>query len=57
MTDMEAEQFLNELEEFFGSSLANHEREPKRWSSQVKLYKYIMGQKPTINPKGEQDGK
>ena len=57
MTDVEAEQFINELEEFFGNSLANHEREPNRWSAQVKLYKYIMGQKPTTNPKGEQDGK
>ena len=57
MTDAEAEQFLNELEEFFGDSLANHEREPRRWSSQVKLYKYIMGQKPATNPKGEPNGK
>lgn len=57
MTDAEAEQFLNELEEHFGSSLANHETEPRRWSAQVKLYKYIIGQKPLTDPKGEQDGK
>lgn len=57
MSDAEAEKFINGLEEFFGDSLANHEREPKRWSSQVKLYKYIVGQKPITNPKGESNGK
>lgn len=50
------EKFAEGLVEFYGRNLANPDQEPKRFGSQVKVYKYIMGQKPATNPKGETDG-
>lgn len=40
MTDKEVEDFYNELVEFYGERLANHEHYPKQFANQVKLYRY-----------------
>ena len=56
MDDSDLEKFAEGLVEFYGKALANPDQEPKRFRSQVKVYKYIMGQKPATNPKGETDG-
>lgn len=52
----EAEKIWNELATFFGPNLAHPDHEPKRFLWQMKFYKYIMGQKPSTNPKGEENG-
>lgn len=56
MDDDNLIEFSEGLVEFYGKALANPDQEPKRFRSQVKVYKYIMGQKPATNPKGETDG-
>lgn len=53
VTDLE--KFADGLIEFYGKNLANPEQEPKRFSWQVRSYKYIMGQKPSTNPKGTEN--
>ena len=40
MTDDEALQFYNDLEEFFGDLLVNYEHHPIQFATQVKLYKF-----------------
>lgn len=45
MTDKEAEDFYNELQEFFGENLVNYEHHPIQFAMQVKLYKYYKEQK------------
>ena len=40
MTDKEAEDFYNELLEYFGKDLPNFEHEPKRFAYCVKVYRY-----------------
>lgn len=56
MDDSDLEKFADGLIEFYGKNLANPEQEPKRFSWQVRSYKYIMGQKPETNPKGTENG-
>lgn len=52
----EAEKIWDELVEYYGDRLAHPDHEPKRFESQCKLYKYIMGHKPsTIIPKGNEN--
>ena len=43
------EEIWKRLYEFYGDRLANPDREPKRFSYQLKLFKFINnnGQKPT----------
>ena len=43
MTDAEVLAFYNKLKEFYGDTLANFEHEPRRFASQVKLYRYYKG--------------
>lgn len=57
MSNKQLKEIAVGLVNFFGDNLANPEREPKRFEWQCKFYKYIIGQKPTTNPKGEPNGK
>ena len=44
MTDEEVIKFYEELQEFYGESLANFEHYPKQFANQVKLYRYYKSQ-------------
>jgi hypothetical protein len=45
MTDDEVLALYNELVEWYGTSLANFEHEPRRFAFQVKLYRYYQNRK------------
>ena len=49
MTDEEILKFYEELVEWFGDSLANFEHEPRRFASQVKIYRYYKVRKENEN--------
>jgi len=44
MTDQETKviEFYNELQKYFGDSLANPEQEPRRFESQIRLYRHLL---------------
>ena len=46
---IDPEEIWDRLVEFFGTNLAHPDHEPKRFVYQMKIYKYIMSQKPPIN--------
>lgn len=41
MTEKEVKEFYEELTNYYGSKLANHENYPRIFAHQVKIYRYI----------------